>query len=179
MNDSTRAGYLTPLGDSPHYDEALENDLLPWISGVSGLPAEMVFPRWTDPPPATPAAGLTWCEFDTSVQPGEMPAISTGDQYKDVMQQNEVLAVNCSFYGPGGQAVAALFRDGLYVTQNNAELNKIGPTFVSCGALIPAPELIDNQWQRRYNLTVTLHRQVVREYGIQSILSGSVTIFGK
>ncbi|MCT4716775.1 hypothetical protein MUA01_17605 [Enterobacteriaceae bacterium H18W14] len=179
MNDSTRPGYLTPVSSPPLYDEPLESELGRWISGVCGLPAEMVIPRWTEPPPASPVAGLTWCEFDINVELGDMPAMKAVDWYTDALSQNEVIAVNCSFYGPGGQAVAALFRDGLYLAQNNAELNKIGPTFVSCGTLIPAPELINNQWLRRYNLTVTLHRQVIREYGIQSLVSTSVNIFGE
>ncbi|WP_435927464.1 phage neck terminator protein [Dryocola sp. BD613] len=179
MNDSTRPGYLVPVSSPPNYDEQLESQLGNWIAGVSGLPAEMVLARWTEQPPATPAAGLTWCEFDTCVQLGESPAFVSVDGHKDALRQTEVIAVNCSFYGPGAQAVAALFRDGLYVAQNNAGLNRIGPTFVTCGALVPAPELISNQWQRRYNLTVTLHRQVVREYGIQSLVSASVNIFGE
>lgn len=45
--------------------------------------------------------------------------------------------------------------------------------------IIPAPELINNQWVRRYDVTVDLHRKTVREYGIKSLLSAPVQFFGE
>lgn len=58
-NDSTTAGYLTPVGDSPPYDEDLERLISRWIRGVTGLAATLVYPRWTDPQKQIPKNGTT------------------------------------------------------------------------------------------------------------------------
>jgi hypothetical protein len=41
------------------------------------------------------------------------------------------------------------------------------------------PELINNQWVRRYDLHITLRRKIIRSYGINSLLSAPVTFFGE
>lgn len=179
MNDSTHSGYLTPVNSPPAYDELLEEALIHWISSLAGLPGDAIVPRWTEPPPQTPAVEQTRCEFDLSIGHDANPMFVPVSQYGDELRQTETLEVNCTFYGPDMQAIATQFRDGLYVAQNNTELNNLGMTVKTCGALTPAADLINNQWLRRYNLTVTLRRRVVREYGIQSLLSGSVNFFGE
>lgn len=179
MNDSTRPGYLTPVGSPPAYDDLLEQELMRWISGITGLSSDNIIPRWTEPPLQTVSLDNTRCEFDLSIGHDANPLYIPVSEFGDELRQNETLEVNCTFYGPVAQTVAMQFRDGLYVAQNNTELNTMCMTVKSCGALTPAAELINNQWQRHYNLAVTLRRRVVREYGIQSILSGSVNFFGE
>ncbi|EPH7603555.1 phage neck terminator protein, partial [Escherichia coli] len=44
--------------------------------------------------------------------------------------------------------------------------------------LTPFPELINQQWVRRYDMTVRLRRKVVREYGIKSLVEAPVIFFG-
>ena len=180
MNDTTQPGYLTPTNPAPQYDEALERELSRWIRGVSGLPDGMAVPRFTDPQPAIPVMGTNWCGFNISdFQDAANPASVTKDDDTDSQWQYETLVVLCCFYGPAGQSFAKTFRSGLFVSQNNAELNRVGLTLGEVGRIIPAPELINNQWQRRYDLTMTLRRKTVREYGIKSILSASVQFFGE
>ena len=58
-NDSTAPGYLTPVGDGPTYDEALERQISRWIRGVTGMEKDNVYPRWTDPQPQIPKNGTT------------------------------------------------------------------------------------------------------------------------
>lgn len=179
MNDSTRPGYLTPVGPPPAYDDLLEQELIHWISGITGLSNDNIIPRWTEPPRQTASLEITRCEFDLSIGHDANPLFIPVSHFGDELRQTETLEVNCTFYGLVAQAMATQFRDGLYVAQNNTELNNINMTVKSCGALTPAAELINNQWQRRYNLAVTLRRRVVREYGIQAIHSGSVNFFGE
>lgn len=64
------------------------------------------------------------------------------------------------------------------VSQNNAQLNTLGLSLGTYTKLIPAPELINNQWVRRYDMTIYLRRKLVRTYGIKSILSVPVSITG-
>jgi len=64
------------------------------------------------------------------------------------------------------------------VSQNNAQLNEIGLSLGTYTKLTPAPELINNQWVRRYDISIYLRRKLIRTYGIKSILDASVSFFG-
>lgn len=179
-NDSTAPGYLTPVSAPPLYDEQLERVLSRWIRGVTGLPASVVFPRWTDPQPKIPPAGTTWCAFGvTGFDEDSFQAhVQTSGDAAEKWSHEEMTII-CCFYGPGGMATATRFRDGLWIEQNNAQLNHDGLTLRECGRIISAPELINNQWQRRYDVTVTLRRKIAREYAIKSLLSAPVKFFGE
>lgn len=74
--------------------------------------------------------------------------------------------------------IASRFRDGISVEQNNAELNQSDLSLVDYGDIVPFPELINQQWVRRYDITVRLRRKVVREYGIKSLVDAPVSFFG-
>ena len=82
------------------------------------------------------------------------------------------------FYGPQALATATRFRDGLLVSQNNDELNRSGLTFLQMGRILNLPELINNQWVRRYDISVDLRRKIIRQYGIQSLVDAPVQFFG-
>lgn len=180
MNDSNHAGYLTPTSTPPDYDEKLERELSRWIRGVSGLPDGMARPRWTAIQPTIPTAGSSWCDFGiTKVLQDVHPAEVTVDDETDARWQQESFDVICCFYGPAGMGFATVFRDGIYVSQNNEELNRVGLSLGSCSDITPAPELINNQWQRRYDVTVRLRRKTIREYAIKSLLSAPVQFFGE
>ena len=74
---------------------------------------------------------------------------------------------------------AARFRDGLYVEQNNTTLRTAaGLSLVGTGRIYNLPELINNQWVRRYDLTVTLSRKNIRTFNIKTIQSVPVQFFG-
>lgn len=176
-NDSTTRGYLTPAAGGPAYDEALEREISRWIRGVTGLPAKAVFPRWTDPQPSIPKNGNTWCAFGiTTVPLPGMPAnIQVDENTSDQWAWESVTVILC-FYGPQGASTATTFRAGLFVEQNNTELNRSGLTFNDAGTIYNLPELINNQWVRRYDVTVTLTRKTIRTYNVKSIVDGNVTI---
>ncbi|WP_312058774.1 phage neck terminator protein [Pantoea septica] len=176
-NDSTAAGYITPAGDGPAYDEALERQISRWIRGDSGLPAERVFPRWTDPQSSIPAKNITWCAFGITTAP--LPGMPANIQISDSESEQwawEQLTVICCFYGPGGAGLATAFRAGLFIEQNNTGLNRDGLSLVEAGTIYNLPELINNQWVRRYDITVTLSRKTIRTYNIKSIVDANVAI---
>lgn len=178
-NDSTTPGYLTPTGNGPAYDEELERLLSRWIRGVTGLDKNVVFPRWTDPQIQIPKNGTTWCAFGiTGVQEDANPAYIQGDE-SAAQWSHETVDTLCCFYGPRGMSVATQFRDGLFVSQNNDALKAIGLTLLDCGRIFNLPELINNQWVRRYDIAVRLRRKVIREYGIKSLVEAPVQFFGE
>lgn len=177
-NDSTTAGYLTPAGAGPAYDEELEREISRWIRGLTGLPAKLVYPRWTDPQQAIPKNGTTWCAYGISgIQEDFNPAYLQGAESAEQWSHETVSLIVC-FYGPAGLAAATQFRDGMLVAQNNDELNRAGLTFMQQGRILNLPELINNQWVRRYDLSVDLRRKIIREYGIKTLASAPVQYFG-
>lgn len=178
-NDSTSAGYLTPTSTGPDYDEALERELSRWVRAVSGLPAGMVKPRWMPEQSAQPPSTADWCAFGiTDIDRDASPAfVQQGDDSSELWR-HEVIECLASFYGPGGQRIATQFSDGVSVNQNNETLNASNLSLYDISRLTPAPELINSQWVRRYDLTVRLRRKVIREYGIKSLAEAPVTFFG-
>lgn len=178
-NDSTTPGYLTPTGSDPSYDADLERLLSRWIRGLTGLDTKLVFPRWTDPQIQIPKNGTTWCAFGiTGVQEDAYPAYIQADESAE-QWSHETIDILVCFYGPQGMTVATQFRDGLFVSQNNDELQAIGLTLLDCGRIFNLPELINNQWVRRYDIAVRLRRKVIRQYGITSLVDASVKFFGE
>lgn len=179
-NDSTTPGYLTPTSKSPAYDEDLERQLSAWVRSVSGLPAAMVRPRWTSVQPSLPAAEINWCGFGiTGFDPDAGPAfVQRGDDSSE-MWRHEVIECMASFYGPSSQGIASQFRDGIGVSQNNETLATLSLSLFDYSKLTASPELINNQWVRRYDVTARLRRKIIREYGIKSLVDAPVTYFGE
>ncbi|WJV61060.1 hypothetical protein PCO87_14135 [Pectobacteriaceae bacterium C52] len=177
-NDSTAPGYLTPVGDVPVYDQELEREISRWIRGVTGIDAKLVFPRWTDPQSSIPKNGVTWCGFGVTTMP--RPATSANVQVSEEESEQwtwEQVTVLCCFYGPQGAGMAARFREGILVDQNADALRRAaGLSLLDAGTIFNLPELINNQWVRRYDLTVTLSRKNTRTYNVKSILIPNVEI---
>ncbi|OBU09853.1 hypothetical protein [Morganella psychrotolerans] len=179
-NDSNHPGYLTPAGKPADYDEELERQISRWIRAVSGLPPKMVLPRFTEVQPKIPEAGTDWCGFGImDFQDEHSPAAVQAGELHNEQWTHERIEILCCFYGRRGQHFAAQFRDGMMVSQNNDELSRTCLTFTEHSRIRPAPEFINNQWVRRYDITVTLRRKVVREYGIKTLTDASVTFFGE
>jgi hypothetical protein len=178
-NDSTTSGYLTPIGLSPEYDEDLERLISRWIRGLTGLEKSVVYRRWTDPQIQIPKNGTTWCAFGIAgVQEDANPAYIQGDESAE-QWSHETIDILCCFYGPQGMSMVTRFRDGLFVSQNNDELKKNSLTLLDSGRIFNLPELINNQWVRRYDITVRLRRKIIREYGIKSLVEAPVQFFGE
>lgn len=178
-NDTTVAGWLTPTGVPPDDDEGLERKLSQWVRGLSGLPAKMVRPRWTPTQAPLLSQDTNWCAFGIiDISDDDNPAFQNQTDDSAEMWKHEKIECMASFYGPGSQGIGSQFRDGLRVSQNNAQLNVLGLSLGSYTKLTSAPELINNQWVRRYDMMIQLRRKLVRTYGIKSILSVPVSITG-
>lgn len=178
-NDSTAPGYLTPLSASQDYDETLERELSRWVKALSGLPDGMVRPRWTPLQPALPPADKNWCGFGIiGFNSDNAPAFAQQSDDSNQLWRHEVIETLASFYGPQSQSIATLFRDGMTVEQNNETLKQNELSLADYSELTAFPELINNQWVRRYDITVRLRRKIIREYGIKSLVDAPVSFFG-
>lgn len=178
-NDTTTAGWLTPTSDPPDDDEALERKLSQWVRGLSGLPAKMVRPRWTPTQAPLLPQDTNWCAFGIiDISDDDNPAFQNQTDDSAEMWKHEKIECMASFYGPGSQGIGSQFRDGLRVSQNNAQLNALGLSLGSYTKFTSTPELINNQWVRRYDMTIYLRRKLIRTYGIKTFLSAPVSFFG-
>lgn len=54
----------------------------------------------------------------------------------------------------------------------------LGLSLVEAGTIYNLPELINNQWVRRYDLTITLSRKNIRTYNVRTLKDAPVSFFG-
>lgn len=179
-NDSTTPGYLQPTATSPPLEDAdLDAVFQQMIVGLTGLPGNLVRPRWQPTVPKQPEASTNWCAVGvTNFEPDANPVMThnpAGDG-SDTFQRHEILTVLASFYGPSASANASLARDGIYVSQNNAMLGTYSMGLVNVGPKRAAPELVNQQWIRRYDFEMRVRRQIVRTYNVLNILSADATV---
>ncbi|MEE3504836.1 hypothetical protein QN399_00915 [Pseudomonas sp. 10C3] len=179
-NTSATGGYLVPGGSSaPEEDQDLEDILQGMVSGISGIPGSMVRPRWQSLPPKQPEPSVNWCAIGVQeTKTVANPAIdhnSSGDG-NDQYQMHEGLTLLATFYGPNSQRYASIMRDGIFIPQNAEAIKAKGMAFVSASSIRPVPELVNQQWIRRYDLFIEMRRKVTRVYPVLNILSAPVTI---
>jgi hypothetical protein len=142
----------------------------------------MMFPRW-QPQEKTrtlPDANANWCAYGIlSVTPDDNPAFANTTDAGTELWHHETVECLISFYGPAGQRYSLQFKGGITIPQNNDELTKLNMSLGDHGRIMAVPEFINEQWIRRYDITVRLRRKVIREYGIKSLVAAPVTFFGE
>ncbi|MCA7083392.1 hypothetical protein K7G19_07235 [Cupriavidus sp. DB3] len=178
MNDSSTGGYLAPVAASPPLeDDALDDLLQEMVAGITGLPPTMVRPRWQPTVPKQPEPSVNWCALGITTQENDAsPAIQhdpTGDG-SDVYQRHQDIELLCTFYGPAAKGYAQRLLDGLAIPQNSEQLGLNDMKFVSVGTIRAAPDLVNQQRIRRYDVTVALRRKITRTYPVLNLLSAQV-----
>ncbi|MGX5887797.1 phage neck terminator protein [Burkholderia gladioli] len=179
MNDSSTGGYLAPTVEAPpDEDDALDNLLHDLIAGVTALDGSLVRPRWQPTVPKQPAPNVNWCAFGVSDQePDANPVIQhdgTGDG-SDTYIRHEGIEVACTFYGPNAKGYAQRLADSLAIPQNREALGLNDMAFVGVSKILPAPDYVNQQWIRRYDITFTLRRKITRTYPVLNLLSVHAT----
>ncbi|HDR8930271.1 LIC_12616 family protein [Burkholderia vietnamiensis] len=178
MNDSSTGGYLAPAVDAPPAeDDALDDLVHDLIAGVTALPPDLVRPRWQAKVPKQPEPSVDWCAFGGQEQePDAGPAIQhdgTGDGH-DTYIRHQDIDVPCTFYGPRAKGYAQRLADGLAMPQNREQLQLQDMAFVGVGPIRAVPDLVNQQWVRRYDMTVTLRRKITRTYLVLNLKSATV-----
>lgn len=179
VNDSTAAGWLVPTASSPPLEDAeLDAVFQQMIVGLTGLPGNMVRPRWQPTVPKQPEPTVNWCAIgvtDSESDANPVIAHNGSGEGSDTFLRNEILTVLASFYGPNASAYASQARDGIFVSQNNDMLTANLMGLVSVGPKRPAPELVNQQWVRRFDFEIRVRRQINRTYNVLNILSAQAT----
>lgn len=172
-------GYAHP-GPSTSSGLTLTQFIQTVLVGMSGLDPRLVRPKWQEAPPKQPDLSVNWLAYaiinntpDANGYSGTMPDNSF------VYQRHEELEVGCSFYGPDAMDFASLVRDGFQIQPNLAALQMAKMGFKEVGPARPVPDLINERWINRIEMSVFIRREVVRTYPILTILSASGTIHGQ
>ncbi|GMG90664.1 hypothetical protein Cmtc_18840 [Cupriavidus sp. TKC] len=176
-NTSATGGYLAPTAPVPPEDDDLDNLLQELVAGVTGLDGKMVRPRWQPTVPKQPEPSVNWCALGIAVQKNDAgPAIQhDGDgDGSDTYIRHQEIELLCTFYGPGAKGYAQRLADGMAIPQNNEQLGLNDMKFVSVSDIRPAPDFVNQQWVRRYDLTLVLRRKITRTYAVLNLLSADV-----
>jgi len=185
--NSSTGGYLQPFSqvtDDLNLDEFFQGV----VRGISGISGQYVRPRWLPVPQPEPPVNVDWVAIgvideipDGNAQVQHFKGTpanyydDTGDGF-DEEQRHVVLELMASFYGPNARRLANLFRDGLYIAQNREQLILAGMAFVNADTARHVPELINNVWRNRVDLTFRVRRVILRVYGVENLLEGVGTI---
>lgn len=170
-NTSATGGMLTQTA-GPTEGQTLRRFLQTMVAGVTGLTGDKVRQSWQQNPPPVPGIDVDWCGVGIAAQRadanGSVEQLVAGNVR---FTRYEELEVMCSFYGPGCLDYAGRLRDGLQISQNREALFLAGMGFVACDDLLHTPELVNDRYYDRADLTVHLRREVRREYAILSFVS--------
>lgn len=175
-NTSATGGYLTSTSTPPANDDGLEDIFQAAVVGVSGLTGAFVRPRFQPNNPKQPEASVNWCAFGVmETAPENNPYVEHDGTGQDNYRIHTDLRVLVTFYGPNAKGYAERTRDGFYIPQNREELALSLINFVSTDTIRQVPELVNNQWVKRYDLTMHFRRRIDRTYAILNIASADIT----
>lgn len=175
MTDSTVDGYIPPVG-VVECDQELEDVFQGLIVGVTSLQGDLVRPRWQQDPPPMPAIGENWCAFGVkSSRADDGPYFHQNAEDMDSVR-HEGIELMLSFYGNQGQSIANIFKDGLTIPQNIAQLRQQKIKYIGCSEIVTAPDFLNQQYVHRYDLVASFRRKTKRMYAIKKFNSFEIKI---
>lgn len=180
-NDSSEAGYLQPeAAPAPTQGDSLEDFFQIVLVQLSGLPDEVVRPRWQGEPPNQPERTSNWLAFGITRAPADTYAVELHqpgvgqEDGTDQLQRHETLEILCSCFGPDSQEVLSLIRDSIQLEQNRAVLTQNGIGLQETGEIIHAPVIAKTKWLQRYDMTIIVRRSILRDYKVLNVLESDL-----
>jgi hypothetical protein len=143
------------------------------LVGVSGLDPQLVRPSWQQNPPPIPNIDTDWMAFGISARRADNDPYQAekDDGQRSIMARHEELDILLTFYGPNCLQIAGEVRDGFELTQNTESLLLAGMAYIDLSDIIHAPELVNDRYFDRADTTLTIRREVRREYRILNFVS--------
>lgn len=154
-------GWLVPArGPS---EKNLEDVFSNLVCALCGIKQNLVRPRYQEKPPYIPAANVDWCAFSILAEGAPGASVWHEADEKKVghsrLVADEEFSVLFSFYGPNCRGNARALRDGLWIEQNRAVLRlEHNISLLRNGQLIPVPELVNERWLKRCDISVEFVR---------------------
>lgn len=177
-NNSSTGGYLVPASQPPYPGGLTFKQFLQTVFvGISGLSGDLVRPKWQIDPPKQPDITLNWMALAVVDDTADANAFVGSDlNGNNTTQRHEDLEVQCSFYGPDSLEIGTALRDGFQVPQNLEALRSANMGFVSATKMTHVPDLVNERWVDRYEMSIFLRREILRVYPILNFTSASGTI---
>lgn len=173
MNTSATGGFLTPTDTTgPAAGDDLDDILQALFVGLSGLDGTLVRPRWQTVTPKQPAIDVNWCAVGVTELTSDAYPATTGGAFV----RHQGIQVLASFYGPFGMVYAMQAQDGIVLPQNLEFLQSYLMTYSNTDTIRQVPELVNQQWVKRYDVPMRFKRQVKRTYAVQNFSSASDVI---
>jgi hypothetical protein len=176
-NTSATGGYINQT-TGPMEGVSFRRFIGSVLVAVSGLPAEYVRPSWQIDPPPIPSISTNWLAFGQAGRRVDYSSyqrmLANGEKIEQ--QTHEECDFLLVFYGPDCLDIAARVRDGFRIIQNQEALNLQGMAMVGDSDVIHVPELINDRYYDRADMTITIRRELRREYQILSFLGSDGTI---
>lgn len=168
---------------APVEDDDLDSVLQAMVVGITGLDGTLVRPRWQPKVPKQPEPDVDWCSIgvvsttpDASPYIQHLSGISITQPAGDISQRHEEMEVLVSFYGPHSKSNLGVLRDGLGIPQNLEAAKASGLYYVGIEPGRASPEIINQQWIRRWDSVITFRRMVARAYLVNNILSAEIDL---
>lgn len=170
-NTSATGGYLLPTNYILD-GQALKDFVHDLLVGITGLDNTLVRPAYQRLQPTIPSFSVNWLAFhiaDRRVRnvnqlvPGDDSATQTVQEDMDIL---------CSFYGDNCTLNAGILRDGIYINQNQEVLTLNGFGLRGTSETRYLPGLLNEQYLERCDVTITLTREIQKDYSILPLLTG-------
>lgn len=176
MPNSATGGFLVQTASTLD-GLALRRFLQSIIAGVTGLGASLVRPMWQPDPPPVPSINVDWCGFAITDQRIEKGS-AFHQQLTDgaTITRHEEIDLLCAFYGPDSLTKAGELRDGMELSQNRELLFLSGMGLAGFNDIAHAPELVNDRYFDRADITMTVRREIRRSYAILNFVSATGTI---
>lgn len=173
-NTSATGGYIQPLTPPPISGDQLDGVMQALVVGVTGLPGNLVRPRWQSIEPKSPDLSVDWCGIGVIEYVAESNVSHTHSGVglgSSTSYQVEKMVVSASFYGPNCRSNAALLRAGLMMAQNREALSLLEISLAGePTAASRVPELVNGQWLDRADLQFAIVRREVWVWPIENVL---------
>lgn len=176
-NNSSTGGYLGATTQALPGGLSLEDFIQTVIVGVSGYTNTLVRPKFQEAPPKNPVLSVDWIAFSVQTQAEDANAyVSKSNGSSSTLSRQYQLEVQCAFYGPNAEFNSSAFVDGFQIQQNLEALNLANMGFTGISTPVRMPDLINERWQDRWEVALTLAYKIVRTYSILPFASvqGSV-----
>lgn len=143
------------------------------LVGITGLDAKLVRPTWQQNPPPIPDIDIDWLAFGQTNRRGDADAyqFESDDGLTTTQLRHEECDFLLTFYGPNCLDIAGMLRDAFDITQNQEQLQLAGMAMVDLTEIIHAPELINDRFFDRADMTMTIRREIRRDYRVLSFVA--------
>lgn len=179
--NSSEAGYLAPIPPAPPYDQELEDIFQAALQGLTGLPGNMIRPRFQAKPPNQPGFDVDWAAFSVFVADRQWNAYQHFEPEPEpdgayVTEGNEVLHLSVSFYGPHCDAMRHRFEAALQLGQNLDGLGAYKIKYKQVFDPVILPALLKEQWVKRIDVKAVFHRWCRRVWPVLTYRSATVDL---